>query len=276
MNYDLKSPFNYAGTKQNTLEFLFNHFPKKKVFVDMFCGGGSVGLTALLVYDKVIMNDVVTPLIAFYKEMHKLPFEKLKENVLAYKIDKDNAEEFANLRNAYNKDKDNPYKFFGVCSSCTNNLMRFNKKKEFNQTFGKRTINDSVLNKLKAYSDILYNNKKIHFFNCSFSDAWNCFKQAGDLSDVLFYLDPPYLQTEAGYNTWWSKELDNDFYKMLKEMNDMGTSFAMSNTLKHKGELNPNYDSFKQFNIIEVPVFFNKTKKKEKEKESVEILVTNF
>lgn len=34
MNYNIKSPFNYAGTKQNTLTFLFEHFPEKKVFVD--------------------------------------------------------------------------------------------------------------------------------------------------------------------------------------------------------------------------------------------------
>ena len=275
MKYDIKSPFNYAGTKQNTLEFLFTHFPKKKVFIDMFCGGGSVGLTALQSYNKVIMNDVVTPLILFYKEIQKLPYADLKKNVLDYRINKDSKEEFAELRDSYNNDKDNPYKFFGCCSACTNNLMRFNKKKEFNQTYGKRTINDSILKKLKSYSDILYNNKKVHFFNCSFLDAWTCFKQVGDLSDVLFYLDPPYLQTEAGYNMWWSKELDTKFYDMLDEMSLLNVSFAMSNTLKHKGITNPNYERFKFYNIIEVPKFYNKAKKKEKEEESVEILVMN-
>ena len=65
-------------------------------------------------------------------------------------------------------------------------------------------------------------------------------------------------------------------YDMLLEMNTLNVSFAMSNTLKHKGVLNPNYYRFKMFNIIEVPVFFNKTKKKETDKESVEILVCNY
>lgn len=63
---------------------------------------------------------------------------------------------------------------------------------------------------------------------------------------------------------------------MMDEMDLMGVSFAMSNTLKHKGELNPCYDRFKKWNIIEVPEFFNKAKKKETDKESVEILVKNY
>ena len=99
----LKSPFNYAGTKQNTLDFLFSNFPKKKVFVDMFCGGGSVGVSAIEKYEIVIMNDIVTPLINFYKELHTKPFDVIKEKVLEYKIDKNNPEEYASLRNQYNE-----------------------------------------------------------------------------------------------------------------------------------------------------------------------------
>lgn len=102
------------------------------------------------------MNDIVEPLIRFYEEIHIKDFETLKENVLKYKIDKNNPEEYANLRTLYNQNKDNPYMFFGCCCSCTNNLMRFNKKKEFNQTFGKRSINDSTLEKLKDYSEKIY------------------------------------------------------------------------------------------------------------------------
>lgn len=271
----LKSPFNYAGTKQNTLDFLFTNFPKKRVFVDMFCGGGSVGVSAIEKYEIVIMNDIVTPLINFYKELHTEQFDVIKEKVVEYKIDKNNPEEYASLRNQYNQNKDNPYLFFGCCSACTNNLMRFNKKKEFNQTFGKRTINDSTLEKLKDYSEKIYG-KNVVFINQPFHTVWDKFKGMDSLTDVFFYLDPPYLQTDAGYNVYWSKEDDDCLYQMLQEMNTIGVSFAMSNTLKHKGVLNPNYDKFKMFDMVEVPLFFNKAKKKETEKESVEILVKNY
>ena len=130
----------------------------------MFCGGGSVGVSAIEKYEIVIMNDIVTPLINFYKELHTEQFDVIKEKVLEYKIDKENPEEYASLRTQYNQNKDNPYLFFGCCSACTNNLMRFNKKKEFNQTFGKRTINDSTLEKLKDYSEKIYG-KNVVFIN---------------------------------------------------------------------------------------------------------------
>lgn len=272
----LKSPFNYAGTKQNTLDFLHKNFPTNKLYmVDMFCGGGSVGVSSIDMFSTVIMNDVVTPLINFYKELQTKDFETIKKNVLKYKIDKNKPEEYAALRTLYNQNKDDPYMFFGCCSACTNNLMRFNQKKEFNQTFGKRSINDSTLEKLEDYSNRIYG-KNFVFINKPFYDVWEKFKEMNNVSDVFFYLDPPYLQTDAGYNVFWSVDNDENLYKMMEEMDSMNVSFAMSNTLKHKGVLNPFYDRFKKWNIIEVPEFFNKVKKKETDKESVEILVKNY
>lgn len=99
----LKSPFNYAGTKQNTLDFLHKNFPTNKLYmVDMFCGGGSVGVSSIDMFSTVIMNDVVTPLINFYKELQTKDFETIKQNVLKYKIDKNKPEEYAALRTLYN------------------------------------------------------------------------------------------------------------------------------------------------------------------------------
>lgn len=274
--FEIKSPFNYAGTKQNILPFLHKNFPTdKKYIVDLFCGGGSVGVSSLDCFELVIMNDIVEPLIKFYEEIHTKDFEILKDNVLKYKIDKNNPVEYANLRTLYNQNKDNPYMFFGCCCSCTNNLMRFNKKKEFNQTFGMRSINDSTLEKLKDYSERIYG-KNVVFVNKPFYEVWNIIKQYKNVTDFFFYIDPPYIQTNAGYNVYWSKEDEEKLYNMMDEMDLMGVSFSMSNTLKHKGVLNPFYDRFKKWNIIVVPKFYNKAKKKETDKESVEILVKNF
>ena len=63
------------------------------------------------------------------------------------------------------------------------------------------------------------------------------------------------------------------------EANDKKLSFAISNTLKHKGILNPSYNRFKNLNIIEVPEFFNKAKTinkncvNEAKEDSIEILI---
>jgi site-specific DNA-adenine methylase len=157
---------------------------------------------------------------------------------LKYKIDKNNPNEYAELRTTFNQNKDNPYMFFSCCCSCTNNLMRFNKKKEFNQTFGKRAINDSTLEKLKDYHDRIFG-KNVVFTNKPFYEVWNLMKKYEHINLFFFYLDPPYIQTDAGYNVYWSKEDEEKLYNMMDEMDLMGVSFAMSNTLKHKGELNP-------------------------------------
>ena len=61
-----------------------------------------------------------------------------------------------------------PFKFFSLCSSCTNNMMRFNKKFLFNQTFGKRSINDNTIQKLKDYSERIKSFDSIEQFDSQF------------------------------------------------------------------------------------------------------------
>lgn len=272
----LESPFNYTGSKQRTLDFLFENFDtSKKIFIDVFGGGGCVSLTAIKYYDQVILNDVIVPLISFYKELNNIPYDSIIERLNAVRIDKTSQQEYNDKRKEFNDNgaKD-PYLFFSLCSSCTNNMMRFNNKYLFNQTFGKRTINESTLKKLKKYSDILYKNKNITFSNKSFEKFLDF--NSIDLSNCFVYLDPPYIQTGAGYNCYWNKNLENKLYDIIDLLNENQISFAMSNTLYHKGILNENYDRFKKYNVIEVPEFYNKVAKKDLDKKSVEILITNY
>ena len=82
------SPFNYAGQKFPELQELFSLFPKdKETLVDLFVGGGSVAINSG--YKNIIINDKLTTLIDFYKELHDLSFEQLigldlikKENLI--------------------------------------------------------------------------------------------------------------------------------------------------------------------------------------------------
>ncbi len=55
-------------------------------------------------------------------------------------------EKFIELRTSYNKDK-TPEKLWALMLSCTSNLMRFNKKFLFNQTWGKRGWNNNTTKK---------------------------------------------------------------------------------------------------------------------------------
>jgi site-specific DNA-adenine methylase len=145
----LKSPFNYTGTKYFELQELLTLFPKDKTkIIDLFVGGGSVFINSD--FKNVVINDVIKDLTDFYNEMLTKSFDEIVWNIHEYIFDKDDQESYLKLRESYNKEP-NCYKFFVLCASCTNNMMRFNKKFKFNQTFGKRMVNDKIINKLELF-----------------------------------------------------------------------------------------------------------------------------
>jgi DNA adenine methylase Dam len=267
----IKSPFNYNGTKQNSLDFLFQYFDTSKdKFIDLFCGGGSVGIEALKHYKYVVMNDKMVPLINFYNELKNTPIDTILAKLEAIKLDKEDKAGYQNFRSLFNQGgATDPYQFYMLCCCCNSNMVRFNQQKLFNQTWGNRTFNDSLKSKLKEYAKVIYNNPNLTFLNLSF--------EAVPLDQNSFiYLDPPYIQTEAGYNCLWSKELEEALYDYIDKLNLSGYHFAMSNTLYHHGELNWAYDKFKKYNIIKVPEFHNKLRKQDYDKKSEEILITNY
>jgi DNA adenine methylase len=147
----LKPPTNYAGSKDKLMPQLLKYFPENvDTFYDVFCGGLSVSINSP--YKKIISNDIITPLIQFYQSLYSMSMnnyeDKEIEIIKSFKIDKTSKEEFLKVREEFNQDGD-PYKFFALVSSCTNNMMRFNKSFKFNQSFGERTINDNTIQKLK-------------------------------------------------------------------------------------------------------------------------------
>lgn len=253
MNDYLKSAFNYTGQKYKLLEQLFEYFPEQTefdVFVDAFCGGGSVFVNTN--YKNIIANDIIKPLFSFYKEIQDSEnFDILKENISKYILDKEDKDAYNISRDKFNEDGAvNPYHFFCLLQSCTNNMMRFNKKFKFNQTFGKRTYNKNTEQKLIQKCE--QHNKK-----------------------MFVYIDPPYYISEAGYNAFWSKQLEEDLYKYIDKLDSLGHMFLMSNISKHKGVDNPYLDKVSKYNIIELDFDYDRVSRKSVG-ETVEIIVKNF
>ena len=227
MNY-LKSPFNYTGQKYPILDQIFNYFPKEvDTFYDLFCGGGSVFIN--VDYNNIVINDIITPLIKFYKELKYKDYETLSLNISFERINKDDAKGYQLLRESFNITKDDPYKFFCLVSFCTNNLGRFNKSGGFNQTFGKRTVNKNTLEKLELYSQKI-KTQNIQFYNKNFYE-FDFFNK-----NDFVYLDPPYFYgSDAGYNQNWNILQETILIRYLELLNKNNIKFAMSNTSFHKG-----------------------------------------
>lgn len=154
--------------------------------------------------------------------------------------------------------------------SCTSNLMRFNKSFKFNQTWGKRGWNSSTENKTNLYISHLDKYKeKIKYISKSFQDI-------PMIKDSMVYLDPPYINSEAGYNAYWSKELEKRLYDYVKEIDKNGNSFMISGVLTHDGnesELLSNLS--KEYKVIHLTYDYNKISRKG-DKKTEEVIIKNY
>ena len=87
-----KSPLNYAGSKDKLMNQLLEYFPKNvNCFYDVFCGGLSVSIN--VPYINIISNDIISPLIEFYKNLKLAAdndnIDQEIDKIVSFKIDKE-------------------------------------------------------------------------------------------------------------------------------------------------------------------------------------------
>jgi DNA adenine methylase Dam len=268
----LEPPTNYTESKHKLIPQLIKYFPKDvDIFYDVFCGGLSVTINTN--YNRYVSNDIITPLIGFYLMLYSASKEDRIDveisKILEFKIPKDSQDIYNKLRLDFNVDKD-PYKLFSLMCSCTNNLMRFNKKLGFNQTWGKRNISDKTVNKLQLYMDRL-KDKDVVFTNYSFEEL---FKDRVPTKNDFVYCDIPYEGTDCGYGVF-SKETQKLFFENIDDLNSKGIRFAISNVSIHKGIINPNMGFYNKYNVVELEHDYEKVAKM-KGGVTKEILITNY
>lgn len=272
----LKSPLNYAGSKHKLMPQLIKYFPDKdsvNCFYDVFAGGLSVSINSE--YETVIANDVIKPLISFYQNLKDAQNIDLEiEKIKSFAVDKNSQADFLRVRELFNQTGDDPYLFFALVSSCTNNMMRFNRNFKFNQTFGKRSINDNTVEKLRQYYQVMQR-KDINFTNLHYRQLFEVYVPS---SDDFIYLDPPYVSelTEAGYNSYWTKQDEEYLYDLLDQLNSKGIRFALSGVSIHKGIKNPYMSRLQKYSIIELDHSYESVARIKNVGQSQEMLVINY
>lgn len=267
MQNTIKSPINYTGNKYRLLEQFKKHFPEKTgVFVDLFCGGATVGFNVNA--DKVILIDNNRRVIRLLEFLASEDINKIISEIEstieafglsysrknAYKYYRDNGyvignnglkeynkKGYNNLRDYYNsiEDKDSfdaNIKLYTLMAYAFNNDIRFNRNGLFNLPVGKTDFNNNNYKKLIAYNERA---KNINYkFICGdFRDK--------DIQQIIYnsnfvYCDPPYLITDAVYNeqNGWTINDEESLLKLLSDINQRGISFALSNVLQKKGAEN--------------------------------------
>ena len=272
MSY-INPPFNYSGSKLKLLDQILPLFDySKDYFIDLFAGGGSVYTNVLDKYKKILINDVIGDLIEIHKKLGNNPQVFIK-SVRNLAKTKENQQKYLDLKADYNREN-TPEKLYSLMLTCTNNMLRFNLKGEFNQSWGKREWNDSTEKKVKEFVEhiskykgrILYTSKN--------------FYEIKPTKPTMIYCDPPYTNTEAGYNSFWSKDLEKKLYLYLKELDNQGHSFALSGLLgEHKNNKRSEIiddliaDGYK-YKILDFD--YEGVARKKNSKNSKEILIYNY
>lgn len=269
----INTPFNFTGSKFNYLGQLLPILDyTKSTFIDLFVGGGSVYVNILDKYDYIVINDIIDDLVGIHRELMLRP-EQIIESVKTLAVCKNDQVMFNKLREHYNKYKGYDV-LWALMLSCTNNMMRFNKKFEFNQTWGKRGWNDNT-------------EKKVRDFICHIEKYRNKLDyRSGDFSELklyeksMIYADPPYTNTEAGYNAFWSLESEKKLYYYLINADKKGNSFALSGVLgEHKnGKRSEIIDKLISdgYKFIIFDGNYEKVARNKNTKNSQEVLIYNY
>lgn len=276
----IKSPLNYVGGKFKLLPQILPLFPNNiNTFVDLFCGGGNVGVNVKA--NKIICNDIQKEVIDFLdacinlnsKEMHK----SLLEIVNTYNLSKTNAEGYLQLREDYNNGDKSWLTFYSLVCHSFNNQIRFNSKGEYNMPFGKdrSSFNPTLQQKFIDFVDAL-KNKNIKFICKDFRSL--PFEKLNN--DDFVYADPPYLITCASYNEQdgWNEICERDLLQLLDVLNNNKVKFALSNVFESKGKSNDILKEWSQkYNIHYLDCTYGNCNYQRKDKsESVEVLITNY
>jgi len=251
----VQSPLNYTGGKYKLLEQILPFFPERiRFFVDLFCGGGNVGVNVQA--EKVIFNDAnnkIVNLLNLFKASDKEMlvsdvFDFIKEYGLSLVsrygysyygcnsydgVGSYNKQGYVRLREDFNKDKFKDKRtyyeaLYVLIIYAFNNQIRFNAAGQFNLPVGKRDFNDKMQSKLYAFMDKIQNIDSslqcvdFRYFPTDFFNA-----------DDFFYCDPPYLITCASYNEQggWNAKFENSLLCFLDVLDARGIKFALSNVL---------------------------------------------
>ena len=97
----VESPFNYTGSKFKLLKQLLPEFDlSKPYFIDLFSGGGSVYTNVCHLYDKVLVNDIISDLIGIHQGL--MNGDDIIQKTKAVCPGKEDAIVFSKLREDYN------------------------------------------------------------------------------------------------------------------------------------------------------------------------------
>lgn len=270
----VEPPLNYTGSKYRYLGQLLPQFDySKSNFVDVFCGGGAVYSNVVQSYESVHVNDTLLQLVAVHTGL-LYSTEDFLSKVRSVLPLKNEPLRYAALRSSYNSSPD-PHKLYALLLTCNNNVLRYNKRGEFNQTFGKRSYNTSTERKLQSWVSHLYPHRnKLHYSSLHFVNLLSSYSDEF-VANANFYLDPPYVGTQAGYNHSWDNNCESEVVRFCDYVSNVGGAFQLSGLLSKEHPHSATAVLSKRYHTLYVSTNYSKAYKNKSKPPHVEVLVTN-
>lgn len=256
----IRPAFNHLGNKYRMIEDLMRYFPKKNIdyFVDAFSGSGIVSLSYKSP-KKVFLNDKekeLTKIQEFIFNTEKdLVIKDIERIIKKYDLPttkKEYKKEYEKLREDFNKTKEVNLLLVLVLFGF-NQQIRFNKDGDFNIPTGKFYWNSYHKNKLCNFIENS-KNKKIAIRSKDFDIFIDEVIKEVQKNNTVFYFDPPYLLSNATYNTGWTETEEQKLIDKLQFLLDKKYKWFLSNVLESKTKTNKILSDFIEKNKDKIEV----------------------
>lgn len=218
----MKPMLKYRGGKSKEIPHIMEHIPNfNGRYIEPFLGGGAVFFH--LEPEQSIINDINTPLIAFYRgvreDYHALrveldaieavysrnraAFDVLKAKTPNERVEDQNEALYYHIRDMYNNLKAKEYSdaliYYFINKTAYSGMIRYNTKGEYNVPFGRyKSLNTQLIT--ERHSELL---QRANLFNVDYSEIFNM-SQQGD----FMFLDPPY---DCAFSDYGNEEYRDGF-----------------------------------------------------------------
>jgi DNA adenine methylase len=258
----MKPPFSYYGGKQTLAEDIVKVLPEHTSYCEPFVGGAAVFWAKNKSIIEII-NDTNKSLINFYRclqneylELEKMVRITLHSRKAHYeaKIIYDNPDMFPPIKQAW--------AVWVLANQSFSSMLDGSWGYDKNN---KASTSIKIRNKRDAFSEDLAIRLQDVQIECA--DALYII-QSRDTVDTLFYIDPPYYNSNCGHYDGYT---EMDFEALLKMLQSIKGQFVLSS---YPSELLSKYTRLNEWNQIslEQQVSVNKGKGKKK----VEVVTTNY
>jgi len=210
----------WTGSKRPIADKIIQNFPSEiDTYYEPFCGGCSVGMEMMknkYPVKEYIFSDINNDSIQLLTEVKNNPdricdeYERLHNSLCMCKSEDDKVEFYNKVRNRLNKNHI-PSDFLFINRTCTNGVIRYNYKGDFNSSFhhGRDGIKPNLMRR------IIYNCHNLFVTNkCQF--ICQDYRKIDPNPHDFVYMDPPYDGSNALYFGSFSKDDFNRFIKTLK------------------------------------------------------------